>query len=114
MTATGRPASCGSTRPACRRSATETCSSGSGRRPSTRMTGTSDEVFGAMSPLGTLGSLAEYVRLRQDAVLAAKPTRLTFEQAAAVPLAACTALQAVRDKGRTRPGQRVLVNGAAG
>ena len=73
-----------------------------------------DEVFGPMSPLGTLGSLAEYVRLRQDAVLAAKPTRLTFEQAAAVPLAACTALQAVRDKGRTRPGQRVLVNGAAG
>jgi NADPH:quinone reductase-like Zn-dependent oxidoreductase len=73
-----------------------------------------DEVFGVMSPLGTLGALAEYVSLHQDSVLAAKPTGLTFEQAAAVPLAAFTALQAVRDKGCARPGQRVLVNGAAG
>jgi len=70
-----------------------------------------DEVFGIISPLGTL---AEYVTVRQDAVLLAKPAALTFEQAAAVPLAGLTALQAVRDKGRTQPGQHVLVNGAAG
>jgi len=70
-----------------------------------------DEVFGVLNPPGTL---AEYVALRQDAVLAAKPAILTFEQAAAVPLAAFTALQAVRDKGSTRPGQNVLVNGAGG
>jgi NADPH:quinone reductase-like Zn-dependent oxidoreductase len=69
-----------------------------------------DEVFG--SRLG--GMFAEYVSLRQDAALAAKPANLTFEQAAAVPVAAITALQALRDKGRIRPGQTVLVNGAAG
>ncbi len=43
-----------------------------------------------------------------------KPANLTFEQAAAVPIAACTALMALRDKGGVQPGQRVLVNGAGG
>jgi NADPH:quinone reductase-like Zn-dependent oxidoreductase len=71
-----------------------------------------DDVFGTtVSPLGTL---AEYVSVHQDAAIHAKPASLTFEQAAAVPVAAVTALQALRDKGRVQPGQRVLVNGAAG
>ena len=70
-----------------------------------------DDVFGGLASLGTL---AEYVTLRHDAVLAAKPPSLSFEQAAAVPLAAFTALQALRDKGRVQPGHKVLVNGAAG
>jgi NADPH:quinone reductase-like Zn-dependent oxidoreductase len=47
-------------------------------------------------------------------VVLAKPANLTFEQAASVPLAAFTALQALRDKGRVQPGHKVLVNGAAG
>jgi NADPH:quinone reductase-like Zn-dependent oxidoreductase len=68
-----------------------------------------DEVFG-----GQPGALAEYVRLRGDQGLALKPANLSFEQAAAVPVAALTALQGLRDKGRVRPGQRVLINGASG
>jgi NADPH:quinone reductase-like Zn-dependent oxidoreductase len=67
-----------------------------------------DEVFGA----GT-GTLAEYATAAEDA-LAPKPANVTFEQAAAVPVAGLTALQGLRDKGRVRPGQRVLVNGASG
>lgn len=70
-----------------------------------------DEVFGGLDPLGTL---AEYVTVRHDAAVLAKPAGVTFEQAAAVPVAALTALQAVRDKGRVGPGHTVLVNGAAG
>jgi NADPH:quinone reductase-like Zn-dependent oxidoreductase len=66
-----------------------------------------DEVFGARS-----GALAEYLTVR-DAVVP-KPANVSFEEAAAVPVAAITALQALRDKGRLRPGQRVLVNGASG
>jgi NADPH:quinone reductase-like Zn-dependent oxidoreductase len=66
-----------------------------------------DEVFG-----GTDGAFAEYVCVR-DAI-AAKPPSLTFEEAAAFPVAALTALQGLRDKGRVRPGQSVLVNGASG
>jgi NADPH:quinone reductase-like Zn-dependent oxidoreductase len=71
-----------------------------------------DDVFGEL-PLNVLGSFAEYVCAQEDA-LALKPERLTFEQAAAVPLAAFTALQGLRDKGQIRQGQKVLINGAAG
>ena len=67
-----------------------------------------DEVFGA-----SRGAFAEYVCARERA-LALKPATVTFEQAAAVPVAGCTALQGLRDKGRIQPGQRVLINGAAG
>jgi NADPH:quinone reductase-like Zn-dependent oxidoreductase len=59
------------------------------------------------------GTFAEFAAARQDR-LARKPANLTFEQAAAVPISAITALQAVRDQGRVRPGQRVLVIGASG
>jgi NADPH:quinone reductase-like Zn-dependent oxidoreductase len=68
-----------------------------------------DEVFGSRS-----GSLAEYVRGTSQSFLVPKPSALTFEQAAAVPLAATTALQGLRDKGQIKPGQRVLINGASG
>jgi NADPH:quinone reductase-like Zn-dependent oxidoreductase len=71
-----------------------------------------DDVFGEL-PLRVLGSFAEYVCAQDDA-LALKPARLTFEQVAAVPLAAFTALQGLRDKGQIRPGQKVLINGASG
>jgi NADPH:quinone reductase-like Zn-dependent oxidoreductase len=67
-----------------------------------------DEVFGACS-----GSFAEYAVAREDR-LALKPANLSFEAAAAVPVAALTALQALRDKGHIRFGQHVLVNGASG
>jgi NADPH:quinone reductase-like Zn-dependent oxidoreductase len=67
-----------------------------------------DEVFGTCD-----GSFAEYVCARPDK-LAPKPTNLTFEQAAAVPISALTALQALRDRGRVQPGQKVLVIGAGG
>ena len=67
-----------------------------------------EEVFG----IGE-GSFAEYVRARADK-LASKPANLTFEQAAAVPISGLTALQGLRDKGKVRPGQKVLVIGAAG
>ena len=66
-----------------------------------------DEVFG-----GRTGAFAEYVCARTG--IGHKPERLTFEEAAAVPVAAITALQAVRDKGGVQPGQKVLVNGASG
>ncbi len=68
-----------------------------------------DEVFG-----GKFGALAQYVAVREDRALAPKPGNLTFEQAAAVPIAAVTALQALRDKGQIRAGQKVLINGASG
>src|SRR2546429_9923740 len=71
-----------------------------------------DEVFGCI-PLHELGSFAEYVCAHEDAV-ALKPAKMTFEQAAAVPLAAITALQGLRDKGQIKLGQKVLVNGASG
>ena len=59
------------------------------------------------------GGCAEYACISED-LLAPKPTSLTFEQAAAVPLAALTALQALRDTGNVQPGQKVLINGASG
>ena len=68
-----------------------------------------DEVFG-----GRGGSLAEYMSVVAERAIAAKPANLTFEQAAAVPVAAITALQALRDHGKVAPGQRVLINGASG
>jgi NADPH:quinone reductase-like Zn-dependent oxidoreductase len=67
-----------------------------------------DEVFGVCE-----GAFAEHAVAKADLV-AAKPARLSFEQAAAVLVSGGTALQAVRDVGRVRPGQRVLVIGAAG
>jgi NADPH:quinone reductase-like Zn-dependent oxidoreductase len=71
-----------------------------------------DEVFGEL-PLNSLGSFAEYVCVSEELV-ALKPTNLSFEQAAAVPLAAFTALQGLRDKGQIKAGQKVLINGASG
>jgi NADPH:quinone reductase-like Zn-dependent oxidoreductase len=67
-----------------------------------------EEVFGGTSS----GAFAEYVSVRQTVV--AKPANLSFEQAAAVPTAAVTALQGLRDDGRLQPGQTVLINGASG
>ncbi|MGH3071671.1 MAG: NAD(P)-dependent alcohol dehydrogenase [Gaiellaceae bacterium] len=67
-----------------------------------------DEVFGM-----SIRTLAEHVAVSQEGV-APKPADLTFEQAAAVPLAALTALQGLRDNGRIGAGQKVLVNGASG
>jgi NADPH:quinone reductase-like Zn-dependent oxidoreductase len=67
-----------------------------------------DEVFGACE-----GSFAEYARAPADQ-LAPKPVNLSYEEAAVVPVSACTALHALREKGEVRSGQRVLVIGAAG
>ena len=67
-----------------------------------------DEVFGACP-----GAFAEYVCARESD-LAMKPHSVSFEQAASVPIAGLTALQGLRDKGQIQPGQRVLINGAAG
>jgi NADPH:quinone reductase-like Zn-dependent oxidoreductase len=66
------------------------------------------EVFGVAT-----GAWAEYACARADR-LAPKPANLSFEEAAAVPIAAITALQALRDKGEVQPGQKVLINGASG
>jgi NADPH:quinone reductase-like Zn-dependent oxidoreductase len=68
-----------------------------------------DEVFA----MPKQGGFAEYVCVREGE-LAPKPKNLSYEQAAAVPLAANTALLGLRDKGRVQPGQKVLVNGASG
>ena len=68
-----------------------------------------DAIFG-----GKTGAFAEYVVVRKDGAFALKPSNVSFEQAAAVPVAAITALQALRDKGRVQPGQKVLINGASG
>ena len=70
-----------------------------------------DEVFGGLEERGTL---AEYVTIRADGAVLGKPASLTFEQAAAVPVAGFTALQALRDKGQIQPGYKVLINGASG
>jgi NADPH:quinone reductase-like Zn-dependent oxidoreductase len=69
------------------------------------------EVFGDLS--GRWGGFAEYVCAREDA-LVEKPPGMTFVEAAAIPQAATLALQALRDKGRMKPGQKILINGAGG
>lgn len=72
-----------------------------------------DDVFGDLSWDGR-GALAQYVCVSEDAAVALKPAGTTFEGAAAVPLAAITALQGLRDKGQIQPGQKVLIIGASG
>lgn len=67
-----------------------------------------DEVYASCS-----GALAEYVSVAEDK-LALKPANLTFEQAAAIPTGAITALKGLRDVGKLQPGQKVLINGASG
>jgi NADPH:quinone reductase-like Zn-dependent oxidoreductase len=70
-----------------------------------------DEVFGDLS--GRWGGFAEYVCAREDA-LAPKPAGMTCGQAAAIPQAAMLAVQGLRDAGRIRKGQKILINGAGG
>ncbi len=71
-----------------------------------------DAVFGDISPRG-FGAFAEYA-CAPESLIAIKPENLSFSEAAAVPAAGVTALQALRDSGRIRPGENVLVNGASG
>jgi NADPH:quinone reductase-like Zn-dependent oxidoreductase len=68
-----------------------------------------DEVFG-----GRTGAFAQYVCVRESRAVALKPPSVTFEQAASVPIAGITALQALRDQGQVQAGQKVLINGASG
>src|SRR5437773_6806664 len=68
-----------------------------------------DEVFG-----GKNGALAEYICVLADRAVVLKPSNMSFEQAASAPVAAITALQGLRDKGKIQPGQKVLINGASG
>jgi NADPH:quinone reductase-like Zn-dependent oxidoreductase len=68
-----------------------------------------DDVFGARK-----GAFAQYVTVLAERTIVRKPGNVTFEEAAAVPVAAITALQALRDSGRIRAGQEVLINGASG
>ncbi|MCB0635609.1 MAG: NAD(P)-dependent alcohol dehydrogenase [Lewinella sp.] len=71
-----------------------------------------EAVFGELSATG-FGGFAEYVTTDEQR-LARKPSNLSFEQAAALPMAAVTALQGLRDKGQIQAGQQVLINGASG
>ena len=68
-----------------------------------------DEVFG-----GRTGAFGEYVTVSEDRAIVLKPANVSFEQAASVPIAAVTALQALRDRGKVQAGQKVLINGASG
>lgn len=68
-----------------------------------------DEVLGSR-----FGAFAEYAVVAEGRAVVPKPSRLSFEQAAAVPVAAITALQGLRDKGRVKAGDKVLINGASG
>ncbi len=71
-----------------------------------------DEVFGGLGFV--LGGFAEYACIAEDGFVALKPANTTYEQAAAVPAAAVTALKGLRDTGHIQSGQKVLINGAAG
>jgi NADPH:quinone reductase-like Zn-dependent oxidoreductase len=68
-----------------------------------------DAVFG-----GRTGAFAEYLTVREDRAVVHKPVNVGFDEAAAVPIAAITALQALRDRGQLKAGQKVLINGASG
>ena len=68
-----------------------------------------DEVFG-----GRGGAFAQYICPRATRAVALKPANVSFEEAASVNIAGITALQALRDKGKVQPGQKVLINGASG
>jgi len=72
-----------------------------------------DDVFGYLPSATGRGTFAEYVCAEENAITL-KPANLSFEQAAAVPLAAITALQGLRDNGNIQPGQKVLIQGASG
>jgi NADPH:quinone reductase-like Zn-dependent oxidoreductase len=72
-----------------------------------------DEVFGYLPSATGRGTFTEYVCAKEN-LITLKPVNLSFEQAAAVPLAAMTALQGLRDNGNIQPGQKVLINGASG
>jgi NADPH:quinone reductase-like Zn-dependent oxidoreductase len=68
-----------------------------------------DEVFGAKN-----GAVAEYICVKAERAVVAKPSNITFEQAGSVGVAGLTALQGLRDKGHIKAGQKVLINGASG
>jgi NADPH:quinone reductase-like Zn-dependent oxidoreductase len=72
-----------------------------------------DEVFGYLPSATGRGTFAEYVCANENAITL-KPANLTFEQAAAVPIAAITALLGLRDHGNIQPGQKVVINGSSG
>ena len=71
-----------------------------------------NQVFGRPDP--ALGAHAEYICIREDGALTMKPTNMTWEEAACIPLAANTALVFIRDLGNIQTGQRILINGASG
>ena len=71
-----------------------------------------DEVFGGLG--FSLGGFAEYACIDEDAFVAIKPNNISFDEAAAVPAAAVTALLGLRDRGQIKSGQKVLINGTAG